>query len=204
MNGMVDDAGRALITLSVRPTYDAEAAPLRAWVDTAFTGELVIPRATIRVLDLPQSAAIMAGLADGTQVVLDTFSCVIDWFGEGRNPTRLEQRKGRIQRIGQTREEIWIANLRYRDSVEDRVHAVLADRLEAIHDLFGQIPDTLEDVWVQIALDNEVDARRLIDRTTATRNPFDTKYSKVEDADWESCSLVLDPVSVSELLRSGW
>ena len=65
------------------------------------------------------------------------------------NPTRLEQRKGRIQRIGQTRSEIWIANLRYRDSVEDKVHQVLADRLEAIHDLFGQIPDTLEDVWVQ-------------------------------------------------------
>jgi hypothetical protein len=36
------------------------------------------------------------------------------------NPTRLEQRKGRIQRIGQARSEIWIANLRYRDSVEDR------------------------------------------------------------------------------------
>ena len=27
------------------------------------------------------------------------------------NPTRLEQRKGRIQRIGQARSEIWIANL---------------------------------------------------------------------------------------------
>ncbi len=44
------------------------------------------------------------------------------------NPTRLEQRKGRIQRIGQARDEVWIANLRYRDSVEDRVHQVLADR----------------------------------------------------------------------------
>jgi len=53
------------------------------------------------------------------------------------NPTRLEQRKGRIQRIGQVRNEVWIANLRYRDSVEDRVHSVLADRLEAIHGLFG-------------------------------------------------------------------
>ena len=40
------------------------------------------------------------------------------------NPTRLEQRKGRIQRIGQTRTEVWIANLRYRGSVEDRVHEV--------------------------------------------------------------------------------
>jgi len=53
---------------------------------------------------------------------------------------------------GQARSEIWIANLRYRDSVEDRVHQVLADRLEAIHGLFGQIPDTLKDVWVQVAL----------------------------------------------------
>ena len=120
------------------------------------------------------------------------------------NPTRLEQRKGRIQRIGQIRTEVWIANLRYRDSVEDRVHSVLADRLESIHDLFGQIPDTLEDVWVEIAMNNEVEARQLINRATATRNPFDAKYSKVEDADWESCSLVIDPISVKEQLSKGW
>jgi len=120
------------------------------------------------------------------------------------NPTRLEQRKGRIQRIGQIRSEVWIANLRYRDSVEDRVHQVLADRLEAIHQLFGQIPDTLEDVWVKIALEGEQEARQLIDRTAATRNPFDVKYSKVEDADWETCSLVLDPRSVREQLSRGW
>ena len=120
------------------------------------------------------------------------------------NPTRLEQRKGRIQRIGQIRSEVWIANLRYRESVEDRVHQVLADRLAAIHGLFGQIPDTLEDVWVQVALDNEDQARQLIDRTTATRNPFDAKYSKVEDADWETCSSVLDPIAVREQLSQGW
>jgi len=120
------------------------------------------------------------------------------------NPTRLEQRKGRIQRIGQARSEIWIANLRYRDSVEDRVHQVLADRLESIHQLFGQIPDTLEDVWVKIALEGEQEALQLIDRTTATRNPFDAKYSKVEDADWETCSLVLDPRAVKEQLSRGW
>ena len=120
------------------------------------------------------------------------------------NPTRLEQRKGRIQRIGQARNEIWIANLRYRDSVEDRVHQVLADRLEAIHGLFGQIPDTLEDVWVQVALHDEAAANQLIDRTTATRNPFDAKYSKVEDADWETCATVLNGLSMREMLAKGW
>lgn len=120
------------------------------------------------------------------------------------NPTRLEQRKGRIQRIGQVRSEVWIANLRYRGSVEDRVHQVLADRLASIHQLFGQIPDTLEDVWVKIALETEQEALKLIDRTTAMRNPFDAKYSKVEDANWETCSLVLDPLVVREQLSQAW
>jgi hypothetical protein len=120
------------------------------------------------------------------------------------NPTRLEQRKGRIQRIGQARSEVWIANLRYRGSVEDRVHKVLADRLEAIHDLFGQIPDTLEDVWVQVALNDEAAANQLIDRTAATRNPFDVKYSRVEDSNWESCTSVLNPISVREILAKRW
>ena len=120
------------------------------------------------------------------------------------NPTRLEQRKGRIQRIGQPRSDIWIANLRYRGSVEDRVHQVLADRLEAIHQLFGQVPDTLEDVWVKIALEGEQEARQLIDRTTATRNPFDAKYSRVVDADWETGALVLEPQAVKEQLSRAW
>ena len=84
MNGEVDSSGRALIALNVRATEDADASKLQAWVDTAFTGELVIPRATIETLGLQQSAAIMAGLADGTQVVLETYGCIIEWFGEQR------------------------------------------------------------------------------------------------------------------------
>lgn len=76
--------------------------------------------------------------------------------------------------------------------------------MQAIHDLVGQIPDTLEDVWVEVAMHNEQKARELIDRTSATRNPFDAKYSKVVDAEWESCSLVLDPLAVSDLLKQSW
>ncbi len=120
------------------------------------------------------------------------------------NPTRLEQRKGRIQRIGQLREQVWIANLRYRGSVEDRVHNLLSNRLEAIHTLFGQIPDTLKDVWVEIAENNEAKARELIERTAETQNPFDAKYSKVEDAEWETCVTVLNAFSAGELLRRPW
>jgi Helicase conserved C-terminal domain. len=76
------------------------------------------------------------------------------------NPTRLEQRKGRIQRIGQIYDEVYIYNMRYKDSVEDRVHELLSERLENIHNIFGQIPDILEDVWVDVALNNIEEAKK--------------------------------------------
>ena len=53
--------------------------------------------------------------------------------------------------------------MRYKDSVEDRVHEKLSSRLEDIHSLFGQIPDTLEDIWIQVATNNEQKAQEIID-----------------------------------------
>ena len=84
MNGYVDDAGRALLDLEVRASAGSAASLLTVWIDTAFTGELVVSRKLIESLALPQSAAVMAGLADGSQVVLETFTCIIDWFGAER------------------------------------------------------------------------------------------------------------------------
>src|SRR5437667_2503229 len=72
------------------------------------------------------------------------------------NPTRLEQRKGRIQRIGQINDMVWLYNMRYLGSVEDHVHQLLSSRLQDIHRLFGQIPDVLEYVWIDVAL-GEID-----------------------------------------------
>ncbi len=43
-----------------------------------------------------------------------------------------------------------------------------------------------------------------LQRAASSRNPFDEKYSKVEDADWESCATVLNPIRVKEILSSGW
>lgn len=119
------------------------------------------------------------------------------------NPTRLEQREGRIQRIGQVRDEVYVYNMRYRGSVEDRVHQLLSSRLEAIRDLFGQLPDTLEDVWVEVALRDEERAKQVIDAVPPT-HPFEMKYDRVEHVDWESCADVLDPEAQLEVLTRGW
>ncbi|MGH8020954.1 MAG: phospholipase D-like domain-containing anti-phage protein [Opitutaceae bacterium] len=119
------------------------------------------------------------------------------------NPTRLEQRKGRIQRIGQVRDTVFVYNLRYRGSVEDRVHHLLSERLENIFQLFGQIPDVLEDVWVQAALGDIEAAKRIID-AVPKKHPFELKYHRIERVDWESCATVLDPMAVREALATPW
>ena len=120
------------------------------------------------------------------------------------NPTRLEQRKGRIQRIGQARAEIWIANLRYRGSVEDRVHELLSERLENIRNMFGQLPDVLKDVWIDAALDEIEKAKERI-RAVETRSSFEIRYDKpIEFLDFERCAEVLNQAEINQLLRAGW
>jgi clan AA aspartic protease len=84
VNGIVDQSGRALVDLIVRPMTGVGSRSLTVWVDTAFTGELVAPRIIVDQLRLPLSSAVMAGLADGAEVMLDTYSCVVEWFGEVR------------------------------------------------------------------------------------------------------------------------
>lgn len=119
------------------------------------------------------------------------------------NPTRLEQRKGRIQRIGQKRDTVYVYNMRYAGSVEDRVHALLSERLADIYDMFGQVPDTLEDVWISLAIGEDERAKKRIGETPK-KHPFVAKYNQIAQIDWESCSEVLNKVDVKRTLASGW
>jgi superfamily II DNA or RNA helicase len=119
------------------------------------------------------------------------------------NPSRLEQRKGRIQRIGQLRDTVDVYNMRYAGSVEDRVHELLSERLEGIATLFGQIPDILEDVWIDIALGEVERAKRTID-AVPQKHPFELRYHTIEKVDWESCANVLDADERKRVLAQGW
>lgn len=120
------------------------------------------------------------------------------------NPTRLEQRKGRIQRIGQVYDEVYIYNMRYKGSVEDRVHSLLSERLENIHNMFGQLPDVLEDVWIDVALNDIEQAKKKID-SVPKQHPFAIRYQEnVGAIDWESCVSVLDKAEKTKHFLVGW
>ena len=121
------------------------------------------------------------------------------------NPTRLEQRKGRIQRIGQISKKIMIYNMRYKNSVEDRVHTKLSERLKNIHDIFGQIPEVLEDVWIAIAQNDIKKAEEAINKAPK-KNPFELKYEQniPKTEDWQACTFVLDKEEKLKELMKGW
>ncbi len=82
MTGRVDESLRALVDVAVRRTESEGAKVITVWVDTAFNGLLVFPQEMIEELGLQQEAATEAILADGSRVVLESFVCYVEWFGD--------------------------------------------------------------------------------------------------------------------------
>jgi clan AA aspartic protease len=81
MTGWVDAAGRSLVAIRVKPSDHSLPTQLESWIDTGFTGELVLSQSTIAALSLPQSGTAQAQLADGSIILMNTYSCLLEWFG---------------------------------------------------------------------------------------------------------------------------
>ena len=62
------------------------------------------------------------------------------------NPMRVEQRIGRIDRIGQEHDVVWIRNYFYEDTVEAKVYKALEDRIGWFEDVVGELQPILSQV----------------------------------------------------------
>ena len=82
MKGFVDDRNRALMPIRVACGLNSEVAEVLVWIDTAFDGHLVFSKELIRSLKLDSLVETEAILADGSKVALESYYCVVDWFGE--------------------------------------------------------------------------------------------------------------------------
>ncbi|MEM8961690.1 MAG: helicase-related protein [Acidobacteriota bacterium] len=66
------------------------------------------------------------------------------------NPMRVEQRIGRIDRIGQSYEEVWIRNYLYEDTVEATIYRRLGTRIAWFEEVVGALRPILENVEERI------------------------------------------------------
>ena len=65
MKGFIDANGHALLTVELRPDSTLQAVAIEVWVDTGFTGDLVLPQPTIDALSLCRSGSVDPIRADG-------------------------------------------------------------------------------------------------------------------------------------------
>jgi superfamily II DNA/RNA helicase len=122
------------------------------------------------------------------------------------NPSRLEQRIGRIKRFGQMRDKVDIANLVYHGTIDETVYEKLSARMQDRYNIFGTLPDVIRDDWID---DIETLDEKLREFTTKRKeaNVFDLRYaSGVTDDEnrWELCERVLARPDVTKRLSLGW
>jgi superfamily II DNA or RNA helicase len=124
------------------------------------------------------------------------------------NPSRLEQRKGRVQRIGQARDNIHVLNLRYAGTVEDDVYAALSQRFGDIFAVLGQLPDGFEDQWIEAVLKDRQAVRNFSQKLDTVRPPMELRYRRDladdEGLDWEYTQKVLSTRDLDAWMRIGW
>jgi superfamily II DNA or RNA helicase len=122
------------------------------------------------------------------------------------NPSRLEQRIGRIKRIGQTRDRVDMLNLVYHDTNDEKVYEVLSKRMRDRYDLFGSLPDTIEDAWIQDVENLEEHLKQFTERKRRA-NAFDLRYGNTvqpKGPGWDQCERVLARRDVVKRLSEGW
>jgi superfamily II DNA/RNA helicase len=123
------------------------------------------------------------------------------------NPSRLEQRLGRIKRFGQARRTVDMLNLVYHDTQDEKVYRVLSRRMKDRYDLFGGLPDTIEDTWIESEELLEAKMNHYLHLRQGARNVFELRYEETIDPEanrWELCSRVLARRDVVERLSEPW
>ena len=92
---------------------------------------------------------LLATEAAGEGLNLQTCGVLIN-YDMPWNPMRVEQRIGRIDRIGQEFDEVWIYNYFYSDSVEAEIYRRLADRIGWFEEVVGRLQPILHGVGESI------------------------------------------------------
>lgn len=122
------------------------------------------------------------------------------------NPTRLEQRIGRIKRFGQKRETVDMLNLVFEQTVDEKIYERLSERMKNRYDLFGSLPDTIKDEWID---DIETLGERLDEYINAqkTATGFDLRYTGTmmpPERDWREFTEVLSRRDLATLMSTSW
>ena len=123
------------------------------------------------------------------------------------NPSRLEQRIGRIKRFGQRRSRVDMLNLVYRGTVDERVYNALSERMQKRFNIFKNLPDVLDDDWIEDEEKLRENLKDYILNREGVESAFDIRYNdtiRPDGPDWRACEEVISRSDLKEELLKGW
>lgn len=123
------------------------------------------------------------------------------------NPSRLEQRLGRIKRFGQARSSVDMLNLTYHDTRDEDVYNVISSRMKDKFDIFGGNPDCIDDDWIDDLEAYERLAETHLHLRKETTNIFEETWGKtVSDSSekWGDCTKVLSRKDIELTMAKPW
>ncbi|MGQ3330644.1 helicase-related protein [Halorubrum sp. FL23] len=142
-NSLVSIHGETVATYSGRggEMYDADEESWRTVGKERVKREFATDEGQVDILVCTDSASEGLNLQEcGALINYD-----LPW-----NPMRVEQRIGRIDRIGQRYDEVEILNYSYKDTVETDIYERLDDRIDLFENVVGEMQPVLSGVSKQI------------------------------------------------------
>ena len=131
------------------------------------------------------------------------------------NPSRLEQRIGRIKRFGQSRDVVDMLNLVYEGSRDEAIYDKLSERMKDRFDIFGQLPDVLSDDWIDDVQGLDKELRKFVEGRQRA-NAFDARWGNTATGismsaaerewqrGWQTCREVLSRRDIEKRHGEGW
>jgi hypothetical protein len=107
----------------------------------------------------------------------------------------------------QARRSVDMLNLVYHDTQDEKVYGVISRRLKDKFDIFGGLPDTIDDDWISDEAEMEAKMNEYLHLRKSARDAFELRYKETIDPEanrWELCSKVLARSDVMEKLSESW
>lgn len=91
-------------------------------------------------------------------------------------------------------------------TVDEKIYDRLSERMRNRYDLFGSVPDTIKDEWIE---DIETLGEKMDEFINAQKEAtgFDLRYTGTIEPpkkDWRDCSEVLSRRDFTALMREAW
>ena len=145
-----------------------------------------------RFKDDPTVRVFLSSEVGSEGIDLQFARCVIN-YDLPWNPMRVEQRIGRVDRLGQTSDSITVINIFHKDTIDDRIYTKLYERLKLCETALGGFEEILGDEIQQLTkaiFSSKLTEDEQNERIETTQRAIENRKKIEEELEHEAGSLI--------------